>query len=83
MYPAAPTRGAPAGNDDAYLAMSDEEIERAIARIRVAFRGAYPESPPPAGPTGGGADDYLSMSDEDIEHAIERIRVSFRRRAAS
>jgi len=64
--------------------VSDEEIERAIARIRVAFRSAYREAPAAGTPRAPGAgEDYLSMSDEDIEHAIEKIRVAFRRRAVS
>ena len=64
--------------------MSDADVERAIARIRVAFRSIYAGSPEAAGAAGDpqSQEDYLRMTDDDIEHAIERIRRAFRRRSA-
>jgi hypothetical protein len=64
--------------------MSDADVERAIARIRVAFRSVYAGSPEAEGAAGESQaqEEYLRMTDDDIEHAIEKIRRAFRRRSA-
>jgi serine/threonine protein phosphatase PrpC len=67
------------GPEEEYLRMSDEDVAREIARIREAYRRAYPPAPPPVAASAAGNDEeFLRMSDADIERAIARIRVTFR-----
>jgi protein phosphatase len=68
--------GEPAPQEE-FLRMSDEDVEREVERIRVAYRRMYPA--PAARPVAvGGEDEFLHMSDEDVERAVARLRVAFR-----